>query len=86
MTKTYNIEGMSCNSCVAKVKTELSNVEGIEAVQVQLQFPQATIKMGNGIPVHVLQSALSKAGPYQIKEAEKPALFNNKRNHKRCCC
>ena len=44
MTKIYFIEGMSCGSCVAKVKTALQKVEGINSVEVQLQIPQAIIK------------------------------------------
>jgi len=39
MTKRYFIEGMSCLSCVAKVKAALLKVEGVEFAEVQLQFP-----------------------------------------------
>ena len=44
MTTLYKIEGMTCNGCVANVKQKLESFDGIESVNVQLQYPQATIK------------------------------------------
>jgi copper chaperone CopZ len=86
MTKTYFIEGMSCGSCVAKVKTALQKVEGINWVEVQLQSPQATIKADADIPLSVLQPALGKVGHYQIKEAELTSQSVNKKSRSGCCC
>jgi copper chaperone len=86
MKKKYFIEGMSCGSCVAKVKAALLKVEGVEFAEVQLQFPQATIKMEGEVPVTKLQSALSDAGHYHIKEAENEPEFNDKKARKGCCC
>lgn len=83
---TYFVEGMSCSSCVAEVKSTLLKVEGVESVEVQLQTPQATIKMENDIPVDIFQSALNKCGDYQIKEVENIFQLNNKKTHAGCCC
>ncbi len=85
MTKTYLIEGMSCGSCVAKVKSALLKVEGVQDVEVQLQSPQATIKMKNDISTTDFQSELNKAGQYKIKETELVSQFSNTKNHSRCC-
>ncbi len=85
MTKTYLIEGMSCGSCVAKVKSALLKVEGVEDAGVQLQSPQATIKMKNDIPSSIFQSELNKAGRYKIKETELVFQFSNTKNHSGCC-
>jgi copper chaperone CopZ len=68
MTHEYNISGMTCNSCVAKVKTELLKLGDVLSADVQLQSPQANVIMQKHIPVETLQQAISKAGRYTIKE------------------
>ncbi|MEO7047536.1 MAG: heavy metal-associated domain-containing protein [Ferruginibacter sp.] len=85
MTKRYFIEGMSCSSCVAKVKAALKNIEGVESAEVQLQSPQATIKMESEIPTNIFQGALYKAGHYEIHEEEKPQRLQAKKAHSGCC-
>jgi len=55
---------------VAKAKSELLKLGDITEADVQLQTPKATITMQKHIPVQVLQNALSKAGNYQITEAD----------------
>ncbi len=70
MTHTYSITGMTCNSCVAKVKSELLKMGDIESADLQLQSPQATITMSKHISIASLQQAISKAGNYNIKEAD----------------
>lgn len=70
MTHTYNIGGMTCTGCVAKVKSELLKMGDISEADVQLASPQATITMQKHIPVNTLQSALQKAGNYIISEAD----------------
>ena len=70
MTHTYNITGMTCNSCVAKAKNELFKLGDIGGADVQLAAPQATITMQKHIPLATLQTAISKAGPYTITEAD----------------
>lgn len=61
---------MTCNGCVAKVKSELLKIGDITEADVQLTSPQATITMQKHIPVKTLQSALQKAGNYNIAEAD----------------
>lgn len=70
MTHTYNITGMTCNGCVAKVKSSLLKLGDITEAEVQLTAPQATISMQKHIPVLVLQNALSGAGNYTITERD----------------
>ncbi len=69
MTHEYNITGMTCTSCVAKVKTELLKLGDVLSADVQLQSPQAKVTMQKHIPVATLQQAISKAGRYTITEA-----------------
>ena len=68
MTHTYEIEGLHCGSCVAKVKGELLKMGDVTEADVQLKSPQATISMSKHIPVTTLQRAISKAGEYTINE------------------
>ncbi len=71
MTHEYNITGMTCSGCVAKVKSELLKMGDVTGADVQLGAPQATISMQKHIPVARLQEAVSKAGEkYRIAEAD----------------
>lgn len=66
MTHEYKIEGMTCGSCVSKVKSELLKMPDVLSAKVQLSEPQATIQMQQHISEKELQSALNKAGNYSI--------------------
>ena len=68
MTHNYNISGMTCGSCVAKVKSELLKIGDITEVNVQLTAPQATINMQKHIAVETLQGAIKKAGNFTISQ------------------
>jgi cation transport ATPase len=71
MTHTYNITGMTCNGCVAKVKSELLKLGDVLSADVQLAAPQATITMQKHIPTASLQAAIANAGTkYQITDAD----------------
>ena len=70
MTHTYSISGMTCKSCVAKVKSRLLSMAGIEQAEVQLEAPQATITMQKHIELQKLQESVKQAGNYTIAEAD----------------
>ncbi len=70
MTHTYYIKGMTCLSCVAKVKSALLKLGDITEATVQLADPQATVTLQQPIPLSRLQEALSQAGPYTITTAD----------------
>jgi copper chaperone CopZ len=69
MTHTYNITGMTCGSCVSKVKSELLKLGDVTSADVQLAAPQATITMERHIDTTTLQAAVKKAGNYSISDA-----------------
>lgn len=69
MTHTYNITGMTCNSCVAKVKSAILKLGDVLEADVQRDAPQAIITMQKHIPLSTLQSAISFDGKYAITEA-----------------
>lgn len=67
MTHTYQVTGMTCNSCEAKVKSGLLTVSGITSVEVSKDTNTATISMSKHVPLNVLQDALGgKDSKYQI--------------------
>jgi cation transport ATPase len=70
MVHTYTIKGMTCGSCVARVKSELLKLGEIVSADVQLQAPQATLEMSKHVATNTLQHALDKAGHYTIAEAD----------------
>ncbi len=70
MTHTYNITGMTCGNCVAKVKSALLKIGDITSAEIQLQAPQGTITMQDHIATDTLQAALSQAGNYTITSAD----------------
>jgi copper chaperone CopZ len=70
MTHEYNISGMTCGNCVAKVKSELLKLHDIVSADIKLQSPQASITMNKHVSAVVLQQAVNKAGHYSITEAD----------------
>lgn len=74
MTHTYNITGMTCSSCQAKVQQILSQVAGVTKVAVDLQKAEATVEMDKHIATGILQKALQDYPKYQLKEKDNPQL------------
>lgn len=58
MIHTYNIQGMTCDSCVAKVKTALLSIGNINSVEISRKENSAIIDMEKHIPLVNLQKAL----------------------------
>lgn len=68
MAHEYKIEGMTCGSCVSKVKSELLKLPDVLSAEVQLTEPQASVNMQQHIAIAELQRALHRAGNYSIAE------------------
>ncbi len=68
MTHTYNISGMTCNGCQAKVQGLLAQVTGVKKVVVDLAKGEATIDMEKYIATDELKSALKGYPKYQLSE------------------
>ncbi|HEY9083487.1 MAG TPA: MauE/DoxX family redox-associated membrane protein [Vicingaceae bacterium] len=64
MTHTYQLTGMTCGSCEAKVKSALFSVNNVTAVEVSKDNNTATITMEKHIALSNLQNALDDK--YQI--------------------
>lgn len=76
MIKEFTITGMSCESCVTKVSDALKNLDKIDDIEVQLNFPQALITYSEPFDLREANLALKKVGEYEISEEEiKKDLF-----------
>ena len=68
MKKNYEFTGMSCGGCAGNVKQALLKVPDLTEAEVQLHPQAAVVTMDKSIDVGDLQTQLSKAGHYTIKE------------------
>jgi copper chaperone len=60
--KTIKIKGMSCQHCVKAVTKALGEIDGIEAVQVNLDRGEATFEEVKPVALELLQEGIKKAG------------------------
>lgn len=68
MKKNYELTGMSCGGCVKNVQNALLQLQDVEDAGVYLHPQTAVLTMSKPIDVEELQTQLSKAGHYTIKE------------------
>ncbi len=66
MVHQYQITGMTCGNCVAKVRSALLMVPFVTEVEVSKELSSTTITMDKHISLNVFQSALD--AKYQITE------------------
>ena len=60
-TVTYRVPGMHCGHCEAAVTEELSSVEGVEAVDVDLETKLVIVR-GSDLDDDALRAAIEEAG------------------------
>jgi copper chaperone len=61
MTTTYSISGMTCQHCVTSVREEVSEVAGIDGIDIDLASGRMTIT-GNGYDDAAIRAAVAEAG------------------------
>ncbi|MEY8021091.1 heavy metal translocating P-type ATPase [Muriicola sp. SD30] len=62
MKHTYHVQGMTCNGCRKHVEEILSEVEGVDKANVDLEKATATLEMEAHVPFEKLQHALEEDG------------------------
>lgn len=65
MTKTIQIEGMSCGHCSKRVQEALTAVAGVSGVEVNLEEKQAVVALAEDVSDDVLKTAVTEAG-YEV--------------------
>lgn len=66
MTHTYQITGMTCANCEAKVKSALLTLPDVTSAEVSRETATATITMEKHIALSQLQKAIAEKGNYKI--------------------
>jgi copper chaperone len=60
-TKVYTVPGIHCGHCAAAIKEEISAVEGVDAIDVDLDAKVVTIR-GQALSDEQLRDAIAEAG------------------------
>lgn len=61
-TSTYTVEGMTCDHCANAVWTEVSAIEGVTAVDVDLANGQVRVDSEAALDVETVRHAIDEAG------------------------
>jgi len=64
MELTYTVPGMSCDHCRAAVSGEVSKVDGVESVDVDLETKHVVVR-GSDISDDAVRAAIDEAG-YEV--------------------
>lgn len=62
---SVKIKGMSCKHCVMAVTKALQEIEGLEAVEVNLEKNEATYREAKPVDPSVIAEKIKKAG-YEV--------------------
>jgi copper chaperone len=63
-SRTYTVAGMTCSHCVSSVREELSEVAGVDSVDVDLASGHVVVS-GRGVVDDAVKAAVEEAG-YQL--------------------
>src|SRR5687768_10619623 len=74
MTHKYQINGMTCGSCVATVENLLEEVPGIKDARISLADKSATLDMDRHVNITELKKAFVNHPKYGIEEEKKPVI------------
>jgi len=76
----YDITGMSCAACSARVEKAVKNVEGVKEVSVNLLTNSMIVSYDDNLSSKDIINAVSKAGYGAKKKGEKIVKENKKDN------
>ena len=63
-TRDFTVSGMTCSHCALSVSEEVSEVAGVEAVEVDLSSGRLTV-VGEGVAEDAVKAAVADAG-YEV--------------------
>ena len=64
---TYEVTGMTCEHCVNAVKGEISQLPGVDEVDVELEGGKVTVTSSTPVEETEVRAAVEKAG-YQVRD------------------
>lgn len=59
---TYNVKGMTCGHCVSSVTEEVSQISGVQQVDVDLPTGKVTITSAKPVTQDAVRAAVTEAG------------------------
>lgn len=80
INKTYYVEGMQCSGCITTISQNISSIEGIEEVNIDLKKKEIHLRyMGSKIPFHLIKKSLENTH-YSIHLSKEELEDSNKKN------
>jgi copper chaperone CopZ len=67
-TSSYIVSGMSCGSCVGKVKSEIGKLSGIDGVDIELATGRITVIGAGAIDDALIQDTVENLG-YELVQS-----------------
>ena len=58
----FTVQGMTCGHCVQAVKSEVSRIDGVSAVDVELESGRVTVESQQPVDREALRVAVEEAG------------------------
>lgn len=62
MTKDFNVPEMSCQHCVNAITKEVSGVEGVQNVKIDLSSKRVSVQANDSVATATLVEAINEAG------------------------
>ncbi|MCA9835040.1 MAG: copper-translocating P-type ATPase [Thermomicrobiales bacterium] len=72
-TTTFDVEGMTCASCVNRVEKALNKLDGVQSAAVNLATETATVTAAESVTPEALATAVEQAG-YEAGPITRPAV------------
>jgi len=60
--ETHNVVGMTCDHCARSVRTEISTIDGVTDVDVDLASGNVRVTAERPVPTTALRDAVEEAG------------------------
>jgi copper chaperone len=61
-TSTWTVTGMTCGHCVASVREEIGEIDGVESVDVVLETGEVTVTSAGPVARETVAAAVDEAG------------------------
>ncbi len=65
LSQTFTVTGMTCGHCVASVTEEVSEIAGVDRVDVALETGTLTVTSADPVDAAAVRAAVEEAG-YQL--------------------
>jgi copper chaperone CopZ len=68
VTSSYTVNGMTCSHCVTAVTSELTGLDGVQDVQIDLGTGRVTVTSAAPLSDESVRAAVDEAG-YELADA-----------------